>query len=99
MEPIRQIVKVVNHRIEITLPENFNFDEVEITILPTKNKQYKMDVEKLNYVEEPIANYETNINQDFIIPEWQKQEVRRRTEAYNKNPSSAVIIEDVDDFF
>ncbi|TDD98422.1 hypothetical protein [Flavobacterium cellulosilyticum] len=33
MEAIRQIVKVKNHKIKITLPNNFNADEVDVTIL------------------------------------------------------------------
>ena len=37
MEAIRQIVKVKNNKIKsITLPENFNSDEVEVIILANK---------------------------------------------------------------
>ena len=47
MEAIRQIVKVKNHKISITLPDNFNADEVEVIILPKSNKveipQWQMD--------------------------------------------------------
>ncbi|TDE54333.1 hypothetical protein [Flavobacterium sp. GT3P67] len=37
MEAIRQIVKVRNHKINITLPDDFNADEVEVIILPISN--------------------------------------------------------------
>jgi hypothetical protein len=37
MEAIRQIVKVKNHKISITLPDDFNADEVEVIILPKSN--------------------------------------------------------------
>ena len=102
MKPIRQIIKVVNHRIEIILPEDFNFDEVEVSILPTKKIEYIMNKIEINQVNESAVVYESlkfDTSQDFIIPEWQKQEVLRRTEEYYKNPSSAEVIEDIDDFF
>ena len=37
MEAIRRIVKVKNHKISITLPDDFNADEVEVIILPKSN--------------------------------------------------------------
>ncbi|RTY86047.1 hypothetical protein [Flavobacterium sp. RSP15] len=47
MEAIRQIVKVKNHKISITLPDDFNADEVEVIILPKSNTleipQWQMD--------------------------------------------------------
>lgn len=47
MEAIRQIVKVKNHKINITLPDDFNADEVEVIILPKSNNvdipQWQMD--------------------------------------------------------
>ena len=47
MEAIRQIVKVKNHKISITLPDNFNADKVEVIILPKSNNveipQWQMD--------------------------------------------------------
>ncbi len=47
MEAIRQIVKVKNHKISITLPDDFNADEVEVIILPKSNNveipQWQMD--------------------------------------------------------
>ena len=47
MEAIRQIVKVKNHKISITLPDDFTADEVEVIILPKSNHveipQWQMD--------------------------------------------------------
>ncbi|CAH0336711.1 hypothetical protein FVB9288_02423 [Flavobacterium sp. CECT 9288] len=47
MDAIRQIVKVKNHKISITLPDDFNADEVEVIILPKLNNveipQWQMD--------------------------------------------------------
>ena len=47
MEAIRQIVKVKNHKISITLPDDFTADEVEVIIIPKSNNveipQWQMD--------------------------------------------------------
>jgi hypothetical protein len=47
MDAIRQIVKVKNHKISITLPDDFNADEVEVIILRKSNNveipQWQMD--------------------------------------------------------
>lgn len=69
MEAIRQTVKVKNHTINITLPDNFNAEEVDVIILPSSS--------------------------EYTIPQWQIDEVRKRTEKYLKNPESAT---DIDDF-
>ena len=37
MEAIRQTVKVKNHKLTITLPDNFNSEEVEVIILPIQD--------------------------------------------------------------
>ncbi len=37
MEAIRQTVKVKNHSFKITLPDNFNVDEVDVIILPKQD--------------------------------------------------------------
>nr|WP_315145722.1 hypothetical protein [uncultured Flavobacterium sp.] len=38
MEAIRQTVKVKNHKINITLPDDFNADEVDVIILPSSTE-------------------------------------------------------------
>ena len=38
MEAIRQIVKVINHELNITLPDDFNAEEVDVIILPSSPK-------------------------------------------------------------
>ena len=47
MEPIRTIIKVVNHQLSIELPEGFEEKKVEVIILPhtpAENKQSLSDV-------------------------------------------------------
>jgi hypothetical protein len=63
MEAIRQYVKVNGRNINITLPDDFDADEVEVIILSSAK--------------------------DYEIPQWQIDQVRERTEAYLKDPSSA----------
>lgn len=67
MEAIRQTVKVKNHKINITMPDNFNPDEVDVIIMPASS--------------------------EYVIPQWQIDEVRERTEKYLKNPQSATDID------
>jgi hypothetical protein len=70
MEAIRKFVKVEGKTINITLPDDFYADEVEVIILP-KNDDYS-----------------------GTIPKWQMQQVMERSEAYEKNPSSAIDLND-----
>lgn len=39
MQAIRELVTVKNHKITVTLPNNFNYNRVEIIILPIEEKQ------------------------------------------------------------
>lgn len=63
MEAIRKIVKVKNHQINITLPEDFYADEVEVIILPKQNDFELTDEMKEildNRLNEPTENYLTS---------------------------------------
>jgi len=37
MQAIREYKKVINHQVIINLPENFDYDEVEVVVMPKKN--------------------------------------------------------------
>jgi len=39
MQAIREMATVKNHKITVTLPNNFNYNKVEIIILPIEEKQ------------------------------------------------------------
>lgn len=63
MEAIRKIVKVKNHQINITLPEDFYADEVEVIILPKQDDFELTDEMKEildNRLNEPTENYLTS---------------------------------------
>lgn len=60
MEAIRQFIKVNGRNINITLPDDFNADEVEVIILPKNEETYLTDEMKAildSRVNEPSENY------------------------------------------
>lgn len=63
MEAIRKIVTVKNHQINITLPDDFNAEEVEVIILPKQDDFELTDEMKQtldNRANEPTENYLTS---------------------------------------
>jgi hypothetical protein len=67
MEAIRQIVKVKNNKITITLPENFSSEEVEVIILSSKDENYTIPQWQMDQVRERSNQYHKNpeIGLDF----------------------------------
>lgn len=59
MEAIRQTVKVKNHKINITLPDDFNADEVEVIILASPSK-YEIPQWQIDQVRERTIEYFKN---------------------------------------
>lgn len=60
MEAIRQTVKLINHKINITLPDDFIADEVDVIILPKQDDFSLSDKMKAildDRVNEPIDEY------------------------------------------
>ncbi len=58
MEAIRQTVKVENHKINITLPDDFNADEVDVIILPSS--KYEIPQWQIDEVRERTMEYFKN---------------------------------------
>ena len=86
MEVIRRTVKVENHQVNITLPEDFIADEVEVIILPSEKKEYSIPQWQTDQVRERTENYIKNpesdteidyvmkeFNADFILTDHQKK--------------------------
>ena len=44
-------------------------------------------------------NNDLQIEDNYVIPQWQIDEVRKRHQAYLKNPEIAIPIKDLDKFF
>ncbi len=59
MEAIRQTVKVKNHKINITLPDDFNADEVDVIILPSST-EYTIPQWQIDEVRERTIAYFKN---------------------------------------
>jgi len=63
MEALRQYIKVNGRNISITLPDDFDADEVEVIILPKNNDFYLTDDMKATLdarVNEPTEGYLTS---------------------------------------
>jgi hypothetical protein len=72
MEAIRQIVKVKNHKINITLPDDFNAEEVEVIILP---KSINMEIPQwqIDQVRERTEKYLKNPSSAQDIDDFLKE--------------------------
>lgn len=42
MTAIREFVKITNHEIHVKLPKDFNYDEVEVIIMPKPENGYAL---------------------------------------------------------
>jgi hypothetical protein len=67
MEAIRQTVKVKNHSFKITLPDDFNAEEVDVIIIAKEPSVYKIPEWQMDEVRERRAEYLKNpsIARDF----------------------------------
>jgi len=72
MEAIRKIVTVKNHQINITLPEDFYADEVEVIILP-KQDDFEIPQWQINEVRERTERYLKNPNDVTDIEDFLKE--------------------------
>jgi len=72
MEAIRQTVKVKNHKINITLPDDFNADEVDVIIMPS-SAEYTIPQWQIDEVRERTTAYfknpESALDFDEVIKE------------------------------
>ncbi|MFK7000378.1 hypothetical protein V3468_07395 [Flavobacterium oreochromis] len=73
MEAIKQTVKVINHQINITLPDDFNADEVEVIILPAERKEYTIPQWQIDQVRERTENYLKNPKDASNIDDFLKE--------------------------
>lgn len=59
MEAIRQFVKVKNHQVNITLPEDFIAEEVEVIIFAKSNDTFQLSESQIALLEERLNEPET----------------------------------------
>ena len=60
MEAFRQTVTVKNHKISITLPEDFMSEEVDVIILPSQNNDFTIPQWQIDQVRERTEKYLKN---------------------------------------
>lgn len=73
MEAIRQTVKVKNHQIKITLPDNFNAEEVDVIIMPSEKKAYSIPQWQIDQVRERTEKYLKNPESATDIDDFLKE--------------------------
>ncbi|WP_155958914.1 hypothetical protein [Flavobacterium limnosediminis] len=72
MEAIRQFVTVKNHQINITLPDDFNAEEVEVIILP-KHNDFQIPQWQVDQVRERTEKYLKNPSSAQDIDDFLKE--------------------------
>ncbi len=60
MEAFRQTVTVKNHKISITLPDDFCSEEVDVIILPSQNTDFTIPQWQIDQVRERTEKYLKN---------------------------------------
>ncbi|MEO6346863.1 MAG: hypothetical protein ABIO60_03045 [Aquaticitalea sp.] len=73
MEAIRQIVKVKNHSITVSLPDDFDANEVEVIIFPTNQNNYVITKWQIDKVRERTDNYLKNPKSVTNIDDFLKE--------------------------
>ncbi|MEC4003864.1 hypothetical protein OX283_004285 [Flavobacterium sp. SUN052] len=73
MEAFRQTVKVKNHKINITLPDDFNSEEVDVIILPSQNNEYSIPQWQMDQVRERTEKYLKNPENVTDIDDFLKE--------------------------
>ena len=72
MKAIRKIVTVKNHQINITLPDDFYAEEVEVIILP-KQDDFEIPQWQIDQVRERTERYLKNPNDVTDIDDFLKE--------------------------
>jgi hypothetical protein len=73
MEAIRQTIKVIDHKINITLPDDFLADEVDIIILPAEKKEYSIPQWQINEVRERTEKFLKNPENATDVDDFLKE--------------------------
>ena len=74
MEAIRQFIKVINHQVNITLPDDFNAEEVEVIILPKKEDFFDLSEEQKNILDNRVNEPES----EYITSEESLEKIKKK---------------------
>lgn len=72
MEAIRQFVKVKNHQVNITLPEDFNAEEVEVIIFA--KSEYELTDDQIRILDDRLNDPET----EYISSEESLKQIKKK---------------------
>ena len=72
MEAIRQFVKVKNHQLNITLPEDFNAEEVEVIIFA--KSEYELSDDQIRILDDRLNEPET----EYISSEESLKQIKKK---------------------
>lgn len=72
MEAIRQFVKVKNHQVNITLPEDFNAEEVEVIIFA--KSEYELTDDQIRILDDRLNEPET----EYISSEESLKQIKKK---------------------
>nr|WP_199162798.1 hypothetical protein [Elizabethkingia sp. ASV34] len=56
MNAIRQIIEVKDHQLNISLPQDFNADKVEIIILPADDTDFEISEQEKELIRQRLKN-------------------------------------------
>jgi len=56
MNAIRQIIEVKDHQLNISLPQDFNADKVEIIILPADDTDFEISEQEKELIRQRVKN-------------------------------------------
>lgn len=72
MEVIRQFAKVKNHQVNITLPEDFNAEEVEVIIFA--KSEYELSDNQIKILDKRLNEPET----EYISSEESLKQIKKK---------------------
>ncbi len=73
MEAIRKIVTVKNHQINITLPDDFHAEEVEVIILPKQD-----DFELTEEMKQILDNRANEPTEEYLTSEESLSRIKKK---------------------
>ena len=72
MEAIRRFIKVKNHQVNITLPEDFNAEEVEVIIFA--KSEYELTDDQIRILDDRLNEPET----EYISSEESLKQIKKK---------------------
>lgn len=102
MEVIRQFIKVKNHKINITLPDNFTADEVEVIIFAKSENDFQITEDQIKLLDDRVNDPESeyiasaeslkkNMGFKIIVSKKAQSEIENAIEYYAEINSNLAL--------